>query len=88
MGEGDYVYLNRGALHGFEVGSAIEIFESGELRKDQATGRKVMTPDHIVGKLVIVAVRPDSSVAFVVRASHELQVGDRVRPARQRLAKN
>jgi nucleoid-associated protein YgaU len=88
MGEGDYVYLNRGTLHGFEVGSAIEIFESGELRKDQATGRKVMTPDHIVGKLVIVAVRPDSSVAFVVRASHELQVGDRVRPARQRLAKN
>jgi hypothetical protein len=88
MGDGDYLYLNRGTLHGFEVGSAVEVFRSGDLLKDKATGRKVMTPDFIVGKLVVVAVRPDSSVAFIVRTSHELQVGDRVRPASRKLASN
>lgn len=88
MGDGDFVYLNRGSLHGFEVGSAIEVFESGELVKDKATGRKVMTPDDIVAKMVIVAVRPDSSVAFVVRSSIALTVGDRIRPAARKLASN
>ena len=25
MGDGDYVYVNRGSTHGFEVGSAVEV---------------------------------------------------------------
>ncbi len=86
MGDGDYVYLNRGTLHGYEVGSALEVVYPGRVRRDGSTGQKVMTPDHIVGKIVLVDVRPDSSVGFVVRASVELEVGDVVRPARHRVA--
>ena len=81
MGGGDHVYLNRGSLHGFEVGSHVEAFTPGRLTKDRATGARVMTPDRIDAQMVLVEVKPDTSVAYVVRAARELELGDRVRAA-------
>ena len=86
MADGDYVYVNRGSLHGFEIGSEVEVYSAGRLRRETVSGGEVMTPDHVVAWMVLVEVRPDSSVAFVVQSSRELEVGDRVRPAGQKLA--
>ncbi len=86
MADGDYVYLNRGSLHGFQTGSELEVYQSGRLAKETVNGVPVMTPSHVEAKLVLVDVRPDSSVAFVTHAARELEVGDLVRPAGPELA--
>jgi len=86
MADGDYVYLNRGVLHGFEVGSEIEVYDPGHIAKDRVKGAKVMTPDHVVANLVLVEVKPDTSVAFIMHASRELAVGDRIRAHAPKMA--
>ena len=80
MADGDYVYLNRGEFHGVEVGSALEVFESGEILNDRSRRVDVRTPDHRVARLIVVSVTADTSVAFVLTSSRELAVGDTVRP--------
>ncbi len=86
-GDGDYLYLNRGSLHGFEVGSEVEVYEPGYLVKERVSGQRVMTPDRIVANMVLVEVRPDSSVAFVVNAHSELEIGAKVRATMRTLAR-
>lgn len=87
MGDGGYVYLNRGELHGVELGSELEIYESGEVMTDRTRGVDVRTPDRVVAQIVVVRVEPESSVAFVTKADRELAVGDAVRPTVSRLAR-
>ncbi len=79
MGSSDHVYLNRGALHGFEVGSQVEVYTAGRLRRDKVSGQQVMTPDHVDARMVLVEVKPDTSVAYIVYAERELEIGDTVR---------
>lgn len=86
MGSGDYVYLNRGALHGFEVGSEVQVFVPGRLKKEPVSGEKVMTPDRVDAQMVLVEVKPDTSVAYVIHTQRELEIGDRVRAARSQVA--
>jgi hypothetical protein len=82
VGDGGYVYLNRGELHGVEVGSELEIFDSGRVIRERERHVDVRTPDQLIATLVVVTVEPETSVAFVLNASRELEVGDPVRPAR------
>jgi hypothetical protein len=86
MADGDYVYLNRGEFHGVEIGSELEAFESGKILNDPSRRVDVRTPDHRVARLIVVSVRAETSVAFVLTSSRELSVGDRVRPMIERLA--
>ncbi|UCE86491.1 MAG: LysM peptidoglycan-binding domain-containing protein [Deltaproteobacteria bacterium] len=75
----DFVFLNRGALHGLDVGNTLEVYR-GELRADDAVrGNEVSLPDEIVAKLVVVSARPETSVAVVTRADEELETGDHFR---------
>jgi len=87
MGDGGYVYLNRGEFHGVEVGSELEVFETGRIVNERSRRTDVRTPDHSVATLVVVSVTPDTSVAFVLDSSRELEVGDDVRPWITRLAR-
>jgi hypothetical protein len=82
--DGGYVYLNRGEFHGIEVGSALEVYDSGAVMEEHERGVDVRTPDRVVAKLLVVTVEPDSSVAFVLTAKRELEVGDTVRPTSRR----
>ncbi len=86
MADGGYVYLNRGEFHGVEVGSELEVFDSGTIVNDRSRRVDVRTPDHRVARLVVVTVTAESSVAFVLTSSRELMVGDDVRPRADRLA--
>ncbi len=80
MADGGYVYLNRGEFHGVEVGSELEVFESGQVLNERARRVDVRTPDKGIATLVVVKVKPESSVAFVLSADREIVVGDYVRP--------
>ncbi len=79
MADGGYVYLNRGEFHGVEVGSELEVFDAGAVVNEPTRRVDVQTPDRVVAKLIVVTVEPDSSVAFVLSADRELEVGDTVR---------
>jgi hypothetical protein len=85
-GDGGYVYLNRGEFHGVEIGSELEVFDRGKIVNERLRRVDVRTPDHSVARLVVVTVKPDSSVAFVVSSTRELGVGDDVRSRDSRLA--
>ena len=80
MADGGYVYLNRGEFHGVEVGSELEVFESGQVLNERERRVDVRTPDKGIATLVVVKVKPESSVAFVLSADREIAVGDYVRP--------
>jgi hypothetical protein len=86
MADGDYVYINRGLLHGFEVGSEVEVYVPGRLRKEKVSQKEVKTPNRVVARMVLVDVKSDSAVAFVVHASRELEIGDHVRAAMRQVA--
>jgi hypothetical protein len=80
MGDGGYVYLNRGEFHGVEIGSELEVFDPGEIVDEPARRVDVRTPDQAVARLVVVSVEPDSSVGYVLWSKRELIVGDAIRP--------
>ena len=86
MGDGGYVYLNRGEFHGVEIGSELEVFDSGVIVNERSRRVDVRTPDRSVANLVVVSVTPETSVAFVLNSTRELEVGDDVRPRISRLA--
>ncbi|MCZ6464990.1 MAG: LysM peptidoglycan-binding domain-containing protein [Proteobacteria bacterium] len=81
MGSADYVYLNLGSIHGLEVGTALEVYEPGRVHTDRVRFNTVQTPTHEKAQLLVVSLKPDSSVAFVLHAATELEVGDIVKGA-------
>jgi hypothetical protein len=81
MAMGDYVYLDRGELHGLEVGSELEIFDSGFNALDHVRSSTVHTPDEVVAALVIVDLQETSAVAYITMSTRELEVGDVFRNA-------
>ncbi|MFP6640747.1 MAG: LysM domain-containing protein [Myxococcota bacterium] len=86
MADGDHVYLNRGAIHGFEVGSQVEVYLPGARQSERVSGRKILTPDHVVAQMVLVEVQPATSVAYVTESKRALEVGDRIRPTSRKMA--
>lgn len=80
MADGGYVYLNRGEFHGMEVGSELEVFQSGAIWNEHERRVDVRTPDRPIATLIVVTVEPESSVAFVLDSNREIAVGDSVRP--------
>ena len=79
LGNLDYVFIDRGSVHGLEIGSEITVYESGNVVRDRARGVDVRTPDNHVADLVIVSVQPTSAAAFVLEARRELHIGDTIR---------
>jgi hypothetical protein len=87
VADGDYVYLNRGSSDGLDLGSEMEVFSPGSVREERVRSKRVMTPDRIDGSLVIVEVKADTAVAYVVGSKRALEVGDQVRPVAPRVAR-
>jgi hypothetical protein len=83
VGTTDYVYVNMGTNDGVEVGTDLEVYESGGAARDKAKKGRVMvrTPDSIMADLVVVIARENTAVAYVVHTRRELGIGDHVRGA-------
>jgi len=80
MADGEWVYVNRGNLHGVEPGTELEVYDAGRFLKDRAKDQKVLTPDNVVAQLIVVDTQPDSAVAYIVHSRRPLAIGDKVRP--------
>jgi hypothetical protein len=82
MGPTDYVYLNRGSIHGLEVGTELEIFEAGTQEPERVRNITVRVPDNVVANLVVITLQPETAVAYVTSGTRELEVGEVARGAR------
>jgi hypothetical protein len=83
MGTSDFVYLNRGALDGLEVGSPLEVYRESFLASENTRDENVRVPERVVAQLLVVKAEPMTSVAFVAHTDTELEVGDRFRGAQE-----
>jgi hypothetical protein len=83
MGTADFVYLNRGALDGLEVGSPLEVYRESFLANETTRHERVRVPERVVAQLLVVRAEPMTSVAFVTHTDTELELGDRFRGAQQ-----
>lgn len=83
----DYVYVNRGRIHGLEQGSALVVVEPGKVVEDEARDTEVLIPDREVASLVVVEARAETSVAFVTSARDEIGIGYVVKAASPELAR-
>lgn len=75
----DVVYLNRGAEHGVEVGNRFDVYRPGGPERDEVHGESRLTPDRVIGQLLVIKSHTETAVAVVTRASTELEWGDRFR---------
>jgi len=83
MGTSDFVYLNRGALDGLEVGSPLEVYRESFLANERTRHERVRVPERVVAQMLVVRAEPMTSVAFVTHTDTELELGDRFRGAQQ-----
>ncbi len=83
MGTADFVYLNRGALDGLEVGSPLEVYRESFHANETVRDERVEIPERVVAQLLVVKAEPSTSVAFVMHTDTELELGDRFRGAQQ-----
>jgi hypothetical protein len=83
MGTSDFVYLNRGALDGLEVGSPLEVYRQAFLAREETRGERVRVPERVVAQLLVVKAEPMTAVAFVTHTSEEIELGDHFRSAQQ-----
>ncbi len=81
LGTIDFVYLNRGSLDGLEVGTPLQVYRPGRMAYDAVRGERLQVPDHVVADMLVVRVRPESSVALVRHTETELEIGDHFRGA-------
>ena len=71
----DVLYIDRGAKDGVRIGNIMEVIRSG----DGITGEGNRLPDEVIGKLIIIGTRANTSTAVVTQTVDALHRGDRVR---------
>ena len=79
LGPGHFVVLNRGKRDGVQVGNRTFVIRRGDgYRANLESWEKhdPSSPREVVGEILVVDVRDDASVAWIVRASKELKVGE------------
>ena len=83
MGTADFVYLNRGALQGLEVGSPLEVYRQSFLADEVTRNERVRVPERVVAQLLVVKADPNTAVAYVAHTNTELALGDHFRGAQE-----
>jgi hypothetical protein len=86
MGMQDFVYLNRGTLDGIQVGSPLEVYRQGYPATEVTRDEKVLVPDRVVAKMLVVRAEEQTAVAMVMSTQTELALGDHFRGEKQAAA--
>ena len=73
IGDRDVIYVDRGAQDGVRIGNKLQVVRKGDGLTLDTKG----LPEEIVGELVIVGTRANTSTAVVTEATRALQLGDR-----------
>jgi len=82
IGQYQIVVLNRGTREGVDVGTVFEIYQAGELIKDQVSKERnavVKLPDEKAGILMVFRTFDKVSFGLIMKATSALHVGDIVR---------
>jgi hypothetical protein len=79
IGPLDIVVLNRGERDGLTIGNVLAIYQSGELVFDEVARDNVRLPDVRAGLAMVFETGEKASYAVVLKASHPLKVGDKVK---------
>ncbi len=77
----DVVYLDKGEDAGLRAGVTLEILAKLKVEPDRGTDETIPreTPDIVVGTMVVVSTRPESSVALIRTGERQFVVGDHYR---------
>lgn len=79
IGTMDIVVLNRGKRDGLEVGHVLAVYQTGELVFDRVTETNVKLPDVRAGLAMVFEAFEKASYAIIIKSSHPLKVGDKVK---------
>ena len=79
IGSMDAVVINRGARDGLDIGHVLAIYRVGERVRDPITKEIVKVPDSRAGFLMIFRTFEKVSYGLVLKASHALEVMDKVK---------
>lgn len=75
--QGDIVYIDLGKADGIQSGNVMEVYYPG--KKITENKEKKQLPDIVIGKLVVIDPRENTSVALVTESFREFKIGDRIR---------
>ncbi len=78
LGENNVVYIDRGSNSGVQVGNTFVIYRDRKPVEDPATGRTLHLPKEVLGKLLVISVHGDTSVAIITKSVREIERGDRI----------
>lgn len=78
LGQDEIVFVDRGRVHGVEVGNRFQVVQSGDGLKRGEEGQDPELPHEAVAELVVLEVNERTSAALVVASRREFSVGDRV----------
>jgi hypothetical protein len=76
-GQNQVVSINRGTLHGVDVGTVLTLYRYGVTFNDRTDGGKsVKLPDEVYGNLFVFRVFKNISYGLIMQVSDVVQVGD------------
>lgn len=78
IGDNDVVYIDRGAEDGVVRGNKFVIYKPCEIIRDGLQESAIRIPEKIIGQLVVLETRENTSVALVSEATEEIAVGERI----------
>jgi len=75
----DIVIIDLGATDGIETGNLLQIYKTGETVEDPNSGKSVDLPDRTVGRIVVIEVGENTSVALILQSLEYLEAGEMVK---------
>ncbi len=78
VGRNDVVALNRGAIHGLEIGTILAVHKRGSVVRDRISRERVQLPQERAGVLMIFRTFEKMSYGLVLETEEPLRVGDEV----------
>jgi hypothetical protein len=76
-GQSQVVAINRGKMHGIDLGTVLELYSHGATVKDTVEGkRNIKLPDERFGTLFVFRVFDRVSYALIMQVTNSVKVGD------------
>ena len=78
-GERAIVYIDLGAADGVKPGNSFYIYKEGKVVSDKESNKKYTLPPVTIGKLLVIEVKKDTSIAIIVKSVEEIHIGARIK---------
>ena len=78
VGRNDVVVINRGDIHGIQVGTVLQVYKSGNKIRDRITRERVQLPPEAAGILMVFRSFEKMAYALILETEEPLRVGDAI----------